>query len=662
MTVIRVGGDANSRSRAFLFSKVSFQQRSSSVSRVLQKTMGTSPQDTNAGGVGAGILTGSPTTIQQQQQHHSPVRRRTNSNDSRDRHSDSEHPGRRDTNAFIAASLAARHSPTLVRSFDPNDPDVRERQRTMDVDMAMQLSRARRETVGSVTSPFDSHPPGSSIIHHGLGHHRNLHHSHSHTRHRHQGAEAEEHSPERSVFPVILDEEEELGLGYDSPHQDVDLGGVGVGSVVGVGVGGDGSEVLLNDAGSVDGDTLIPRRTRSDPSLGRTATTTAAPGVGVGGVRLEIPDNLPGSSNYGLPTYQPNASRTSFDFSRMEEFAAVEKAHLGIGSPVATRFAIPEPVHARAGRSSLTASGSGHDADLGVGGQQQQIGGGILGAEESSSSIPRISLEMQSPQLLPQLSSISGGEGDHQPQRPLRHRKISQSNSARPRPPRKGIGGKISLFESAPTEPVPRLPPLLSSNLAASSGLNPYSDFVISATTGGGAQVFGGGLHPAGQGHDRPYRFSFYSNALSATIHARSLSELPAEGQSFEDLFAGNQPQAPPPPFQATSMPMPHANLSNGSNGINGDFGFLGSTPKDRPTSSLAFTPPPPGFVAGHRTTPSDGASVYASSARRAIVPEKVGLPQGESDNTWWLDVMCPTDEEMKMLSKVNELRFRTCL
>ena len=55
------------------------------------------------------------------------------------------------------------------------------------------------------------------------------------------------------------------------------------------------------------------------------------------------------------------------------------------------------------------------------------------------------------------------------------------------------------------------------------------------------------GIHPTAglpggilnTGHDRPYRFSFYSNALSATIHARSLSELPAEGQTFEELFQG---------------------------------------------------------------------------------------------------------------------------
>lgn len=34
---------------------------------------------------------------------------------------------------------AARHSPTLTRSYDPTDPELVERQRTMDVDFAIQL-------------------------------------------------------------------------------------------------------------------------------------------------------------------------------------------------------------------------------------------------------------------------------------------------------------------------------------------------------------------------------------------------------------------------------------------------------------------------------------------------------------------------------------------
>lgn len=452
----------------------------------------------------------------------------------------------------------------------------------MDVDMAMQLSRARRETNASL--PFETHPPSS--LHHQL--------------------QERSRSPERDAFPAMLDEEDEMHYDHEGAGR-LDLSG-------------------MDMTRGGDGDTVVPRRTRSDPSLHHAPTHPTSH-------TLDPTD--PSSSHYGLPTYQANTSRSNFDFSRMEDFAAVEKAHLGIGSPVATRFA-PDRFPRRPSPTGFPS------ADLGE--QQPPLEGLMPRFGEASSSVSQIRLSSEEPMNQNALSDDNASENF---QRPLRHRKISQSNSARPRPPRKGIGGKISLFESAPTDPVPRLPPLISSNLATSSGLNPYSDFVITAT--GGGQQPNGILNPTtpGQGHDRPYRFSFYSNALSATIHARSLSELPAEGQSFEDLFAGNQPAAPPPPFQ-----------SSASNGAVHD-GHLGTTPKDRPTSSLAFSPPPPpppGYL-GHKPTPSDGASVYASSSRRMGLQDKPGDLMGqapnESDNTWWLDVMCPTDEEMKMLSKV---------
>jgi len=41
------------------------------------------------------------------------------------------------------AEVTARRSPSMSRAFDPMDPDADERQRTLDVDMALHLSRAR---------------------------------------------------------------------------------------------------------------------------------------------------------------------------------------------------------------------------------------------------------------------------------------------------------------------------------------------------------------------------------------------------------------------------------------------------------------------------------------------------------------------------------------
>ncbi|EGO27742.1 hypothetical protein SERLADRAFT_461705, partial [Serpula lacrymans var. lacrymans S7.9] len=89
------------------------------------------------------VLSSSPTSMR----GCSPVRRRENR----------ENSSQTDVTEAISRQ---RHSPTLVRSYDPNDPDARERQRTMDVDMALHLSRARRETitVSPVISPYEPAP------------------------------------------------------------------------------------------------------------------------------------------------------------------------------------------------------------------------------------------------------------------------------------------------------------------------------------------------------------------------------------------------------------------------------------------------------------------------------------------------------------------------
>ncbi|WFD24883.1 CorA metal ion transporter [Malassezia equina] len=95
--------------------------------------------------------------------------------------------------------------------------------------------------------------------------------------------------------------------------------------------------------------------------------------------------------------------------------------------------------------------------------------------------------------------------------------------------------------------------------------------------------------------HDKPYRFTFYSNALPSTIHARYLSELPGPGQSFEDLIRG--------------------------------------VPNEEDIKA-AKTGQGPALMGGR---PLMGHSRHENE------------PQ---NNTWWLDVLCPTDQEMKTLAR----------
>lgn len=173
-----------------------------------------------------------------------------------------------------------------------------------------------------------------------------------------------------------------------------------------------------------------------------------------------------------------------------------------------------------------------------------------------------------------------------------RERKLSQSIAL----PRRHGGGKMALFEGIPGAP----PASLATGLAPPLSVVPsFAD--LPPATGGGV------------GHDRPYRFSFYSNILSATIHARSLCELPADGQSFEDLFAG--------------VGGPYSSLAERKPGP-------GPTPQ--PTPPVSRTP-------REETKGAQGANGGDAKAL---------MPNDTEGHTWWLDVLSPTDEEMKMLSK----------
>lgn len=427
----------------------------------------------------------------------------------------------------------ARHSPTRGRSFDPNDPQVRERQRTMDVDMAIHLSRARRESVH--TGPI---------------------------------------SPYESTHPLSAQEHNFANLSVLPPHPEH------VESM---------AEVLRQD--SVDGDTLAPHQPSIDNlnNLNQlhqaAADTNLLASLAQTSPPLGTNENEDHPSNFDLPTYQADVQRSSFDFSRMEDFAVEEKQRLGLASPTVPRFT-----------PSVLRKGS------------------IIGNASTSTA---------------QDGQFEEGAAESIPQRALRQRKLSQSNP-NPRPYRKGIGGKMALFESTPGEPPSSLSARLGYVLNGPSGSS-YDN--IHSVTGPS------GLPPPGilnTGHDRPYRFSFYSNALSATIHARSLSELPADGQTFEELFSGINP----PPDRM-----------KGSGTTNPNFAF---SPLD-PASRVS---PAPGVSAGNPKNLNFADAAYPTYANRRSfgADARMGQPPGSHDtdsNTWWLDVQNPTDEEMKMLSKV---------
>ncbi|KAM0751667.1 cora-domain-containing protein [Meredithblackwellia eburnea MCA 4105] len=190
----------------------------------------------------------------------------------------------------------------------------------------------------------------------------------------------------------------------------------------------------------------------------------------------------------------------------------------------------------------------------------------------------------------------------------MRQRKLSESVAP-------GRQRKLALFENAGEAASERR----QGGLFASILDNTQTPLLGDKTGGGG--TYGTTRRGTAPGAARPYRFSFYSNALSSTIHARSLAELPAEGQSFEDLFVG------------TAV-------------VDDD--------EARPAGTFS---PPSGTGTGSNTP-----NLQGSNGQRAAGPghsraqPRSGMMRTDVDaeaNTWWLDIMCPTDAEMKVLGKV---------
>ncbi|KAI0747444.1 cora-domain-containing protein [Irpex lacteus] len=269
--------------------------------------------------------------------------------------------------------------------------------------------------------------------------------------------------------------------------------------------------------------------------------------------------------------YQPSVpvQEATFDFDALESFSKEEKNKLGLNSP--TSLTPPE--------------------------------GGLPSSQVTSSTIPIQSEDTQNSFTLPL------------PLPRARQRKLSQSTPG----PRRA---KMALFENNPSGPPPSL--AFRSQLGLNGGVLsavPSFDNLPQPNDANGSPALPG-QSTTGTGHDRPYRFSFYSNALSATIHAKSLSELPADGQTFEELFRGVNHSSDRPD---TANP-------------------------SRPNTSMGFNPRAPVPSA---TTSRSGLS---KMAERRFTPGGANqkLPGSSADtDTWWLDVQSPTDEEMKILSKV---------
>lgn len=313
-----------------------------------------------------------------------------------------------------------------------------------------------------------------------------------------------------------------------------------------------------------------------------------------------------------LPGVLPNFP-FPFDFGALEDFAEHEREGMPIPS-----------ARKRRGGGGGVAGGEDYGVSSATGMQGRSPGGTAIGnSYENEAASPRT-------------GAMGGG----------RRRRMSEGVTHGGRMRR-----KLALFEGAGDDLGVASPTTLG-NANGGAGGAPLSDTktpLLAERRGAGG--YGAAVGPDGRktGGARPYRFSFYSNSLPTTIHARSLAELPAEGQTFEELFCGSRPhgedeaaaehhQHPQAP-SAVSLDGRLANLASSQQHSNSGAATPMSTVNNASTSKLLGSLP---------------AGVSATTMRNDR--PKTAVMRSDEDaeaNTWWLDVTCPTDQEMKTLSKV---------
>jgi len=360
--------------------------------------------------------------------------------------------------------------------------------------------------------------------------------------------------------------------------------------------------------------------------------------------------------------------RNHFDFSHMDEFAEREREELGLNIKMGTA----SPMEISPGSGSLGGRTSNTLDDGKSGGVAEE--GDLLGdlshfsfnnnVSEPGPAAASVASSFDRKGMLDGESTLAASPGnqggtssnsEHEHFVRRRNRKLSASNPV----PHVRRQAKLALFEGFGGGADPAGPDA-SFSLTSPAGHARSDEAITTKASRFPKNLITGSAYtdypvpaaaplPASR-RERPYRFSFYSNALPATIHSRSLSELPSDNQSFSDLFAGKGGIGGEV-GESSQAPTPARKLAPDSE--NGSFAARrNSSGKETPINSSDLSVPKPkqSLLAKAAGMANGGQSLAGDDSPQP--PSKTASPEPEA-TTWWLDVLSPTDEEMRMFSKV---------
>lgn len=180
-------------------------------------------------------------------------------------------------------------------------------------------------------------------------------------------------------------------------------------------------------------------------------------------------------------------------------------------------------------------------------------------------------------------------------------------------------------------------------------------------------QLINGRLRPVRKGwfetdEDVPYRFTYFNEEFQSTIHSQTISELVQPGGGFRELFIPEPRILSDDETETEDEVDPAFLRHHHSSGTGADEDSKESTRQPslsdtRRDQTLSPMLGPMGETSG-RGTPSgikspedsNNTNKISQSTTNESKPTKP-VRYGERP-VWWLDVMCPTEAEMKVISK----------
>ena len=129
---------------------------------------------------------------------------------------------------------------------------------------------------------------------------------------------------------------------------------------------------------------------------------------------------------------------------------------------------------------------------------------------------------------------------------------------------------------------------------------------------------------------DAPFRFTYFTEELESTIHAQTISELLQPGQSFRELFIPDPPELSDESSEDDTDdrtdPSPNSRSRAGTR-----------------QSSILGDPPPPRSAAISLDTTTPNVSAQPTPGKQKRFGPRP---------TFWLDVLSPTEAEMKVIQR----------